>query len=105
MNFKQCIKIVAALALATPAWATHREDDVYERKRVVPGEMVSRSLGCAEGELTGGGYNIPGQPENGAPFNITANYPLADGRWRVDLRNISDETQELTLRIYVLCTD
>ncbi len=91
--------------LATPALAIHREDDLYERKRVTPGEFITRTVTCATGEMTGGGYQISGAPEDVIAFNVTANYPLSDGRWRVALRNVTDENQELTLRIYVLCTD
>ncbi|MFN3144741.1 MAG: hypothetical protein ACE368_05495 [Paracoccaceae bacterium] len=99
-----------ALALALPAAcpavaATHRETDLYERKRVEPGELIVRTLGCKSGDLTGGGYMISGQPEDRILYNVTASFPLADGRWRVDLRNVSGERQPLTLRVYVLCTD
>ncbi len=95
----------AMMISATATQAIHREDDRYVRKQVKAGELISRTLGCREGELTGGGYLITGQPENKAIFNVTASFPLADGRWRVDLRNVSGEDQPLTLQIYALCTD
>ena len=98
------LTLVASL-LAPMAQAIHREDDRYVRKRVDAGELISRTLGCRKGDLTGGGYLIIGQPENKAIFNVTANFPLSDGRWRVDLRNVSGEDQPLTLQIYALCTD
>jgi len=93
-----------SLALVSPALA-ERVDDRYERKRVAPGELISRSVACVRGDLTGGGYFIPGQPEDRIVFNVTANFPLADGRWRVDLRNVSDRAQPLTLLVYALCTE
>ena len=103
---KALLSASAGLILATTmAEAIHRESDRYVRKRVEPGELVSRTLGCDRGELTGGGYLITGQPENKSLFNVTANFPLSDGRWRVDLRNVSGENQPLTLQIYALCTD
>ena len=96
----------AALAacLAGPALA-ERVDDRYERKRVSPGELVSRTVECRTGTLTGGGYYLPGQPDNRVLFNVTANFPLADGRWRVDLRNVSGSDQPLVLQIYALCAE
>jgi len=96
---------LAVLLTAGSAQAIHREDDRYVRKRVEPGELISRTLGCGAGDLTGGGYLLLGQPEDRVLFNVTASFPLADGRWRVDLRNVSGERQELTLQIYALCTD
>ena len=98
------LTLIATLA-TTAAQANHRESDRYVRKQVDAGELVSRTLGCKTGELTGGGYYIAGQPDNKSIFNVTANFPLADGRWRVDLRNVSGEDQPLTLQIYALCTD
>ena len=98
------MSLVAAMA-ATSAYANHRESDRYVRKQVKAGELISRTLGCDTGDLTGGGYYIAGQPENKSIFNVTANFPLSDGRWRVDLRNVSGEDQPLTLQIYALCTD
>ncbi len=95
-----------AIAVALPAGAaTHRETDLYERKRVEPGELIVRTVACKSGDLTGGGYLLSGQPEDRILYNVTASFPLADGRWRVDLRNVSGERQPLTLRVYVLCTD
>ena len=103
---KALIGASAALILAsTMAQAIHRESDRYVRKQVRAGELVSRTLGCDSGELTGGGYLITGQPEDRVLFNVTASFPLSDGRWRVDLRNVSGEDQPLTLQIYALCTD
>lgn len=96
--------LAVTLAAGTAAQAIHREDDRYVRKRVAAGELVSRTLGCRTGDLTGGGYLITGQPEDAAIFNVTASFPLADGRWRVDLRNVSAQGQPLTLQIYALCT-
>jgi len=96
---------VAATLITTVAQAFHRESDRYVRKRVQAGELVSRTLGCDTGKLTGGGYLITGQPEDKSIFNVTANFPLSDGRWRVDLRNVSGQDQPLTLQIYALCTD
>jgi len=98
------LTLAAALA-ATSAHAIHRESDRYVRKQVNPGELISRTLGCDKGELAGGGYLISGQPDNRIDFNVIANFPLSDGRWRVDLRNITDENQPLTLQIYALCTE
>jgi len=91
-------------ALAAPA-AADRVDDRYERKRVAPGELISRTIGCPVGEAVSGGYLLPGQPDDRIVFNVTANFPLADGRWRVDLRNVSGENQPLTLQIYAICVE
>ncbi|GAB5445638.1 hypothetical protein [Gymnodinialimonas sp.] len=79
-----------------------REDDEYQRARVAAGERISRAVGCREGELTGGGYRMSGA-DTDAAFIVLANYPLADGRWRVAVRNQSDEAQPLTLWVYALC--
>ena len=89
---------------AAPATA-ERVDDRYERKRVEPGELISRTIECPRGAATGGGYYLPGQPDDRVLFNVTANFPLADGRWRVDLRNVSGENQPLVLQIYAICLD
>ena len=102
--------VTGAVALAIclsagAAQALHREDARYVRKKVEAGELISRTLGCKTGELTGGGYLITGQPEDRVLFNVTASFPLSDGRWRVDLRNVSGQEQPLTLQIYALCTD
>jgi len=48
---------------------------------------------------------LSGQPEDAILFNVIANFPLSDGRWRVDLRNVSGQDQPLTLQIYALCTE
>lgn len=79
-----------------------REEDEYQRARVAAGERISRAVGCREGELTGGGYRLSGADADAA-FIVLANYPLADGRWRVALRNQSDRSQPLTLWVYALC--
>lgn len=79
-----------------------RHDTEYERQRVIPGERITRTASCRSGELTGGGYRLSGA-EADASFIVLANYPLADGRWRVDIRNQSDAAQPLTLWVYALC--
>jgi len=99
------IAVATTVFATTAAQAIHRESDRYVRKRVETGELVSRTLGCDKGDLTGGGYLISGQPDDKILFNVIANFPLSDGRWRVDLRNVSGEDQPLTLQIYALCTD
>ncbi len=94
---------LSMLAAGMAQAGVHREHDRYERKRVQAGELISRTLGCREGQLTGGGFLILGQPEDRVIYGVTASFPLSDGRWRVDLRNVSGETQELNMVIYVLC--
>lgn len=80
-----------------------REEDQYQRARVVAGERISRAVGCRDGAaLIGGGYRLSGA-DTDAAFLVLANYPLADGRWRVAVRNQSDEAQPLTLWVYALC--
>lgn len=97
--------LLLAMLLAAPASGFAeiiREEDEYQRVRVAAGERISRAVGCREGELTGGGYRLSGA-DTDAAFLVLANYPLADGRWRVAVRNQSDEAQPLTLWVYALC--
>jgi hypothetical protein len=99
------LALAVSVFATTAAQAIHRESDRYVRKRVENGELISRTLGCDKGQLTGGGYLLSGQPEDRILFNVIANFPLSDGRWRVDLRNVSGQDQPLTLQIYALCAD
>lgn len=97
--------VTAAMLALLPLTATAevlREEDEYVRLRVLPGERISQDVDCPRGELTGGGYRLSGA-EADAAFLVLANYPLADGRWRVDVRNQSDQNQPLTLWVYALC--
>lgn len=97
--------LLACALLAAPSSGfadVVREVDEYQRARVTAGERISRAVGCDEGELTGGGYRLSGA-DTDAAFLVLANYPLADGRWRVAVRNQSDEPQPLTLWVYALC--
>lgn len=97
--------LLACALLAAPTSALAdvvREVHEYERARVTAGERISRAVGCSEGELTGGGYRLSGA-DTDAAFLVLANYPLADGRWRVAVRNQSYESQPLTLWVYALC--
>lgn len=96
--------LAAVMAVPTAGLADIvREDDEYQRARVAAGERISRAVGCRDGaELTGGGYRMSGA-DTDAAFIVLANYPLADGRWRVAVRNQSDEAQPLTLWVYALC--
>lgn len=93
---------LALIAAGTSASADiARETDRHERKRVMPGERVERAAECRDGALVSGGYWLAGA-EAGA-FAVVASFPLADGRWRVIVENVSDEAQALTLRTYALC--
>ena len=97
------MSLAAAAIAATPALADIvRQEEEYVRQRVQPGERISRDVDCGRGVLTGGGYRLA-RAGSDAAFLVLANYPLADGRWRVDVRNQSDENQPLTLWVYALC--
>ena len=93
-----CVALCAGAACAEIV----REEEEYVRLRVQPGERISQDVACRDGVLTGGGYRLSGA-EADAAFLVLANYPLTDGRWRVDVRNQSDENQRLTLWVYALC--
>ena len=91
------VAAVCAAVCAGTAWAEIvGEEEEYVRLRVQPGERISQDVACRDGVLTGGGYRLSGA-EADAAFLVLANYPLTDGRWRVDVRNQSDENQRLTL--------
>ena len=94
--------LLAALLAAPVAADIVRETDRYERARILPGETISRTLGCRNGDVAGGGYWLT-EADDPAAFRVTANFPLLDDRWRVDVMNVSDRNQPLTLRLYVLC--
>lgn len=97
--------LLAIMLLAAPTSGFAdivREEYEYQRARVAAGERISRAAGCRNGELTGGGFRLSGA-DSDAAFLVLANYPLADGRWRVAVRNQSDEAQPLTLWVYALC--
>ena len=95
---------VTLAGLALPAAAeTLRETERFERKRVTAGEEVDYTVDCPRGHsVTGGGYALYNLPDDRVLFTVTANYPLDDG-WRVEVRNVSETSQPLALRVYALC--
>jgi hypothetical protein len=100
----RCLALAAAAFLAQPATAQDTDSERIERRRVGPGETVTRSLECpARAQVTGGGYHLFGQPEDRMDFVVTGSYPLGDRRWQVEVMNISDATLPLTFRIYIIC--
>lgn len=102
---KSAIAAIATLAcLGTSAHAAIiRESERFERKRVNVGEEVTRTVDCpAGGSVTGEGYSLYNLPSDRTLFMVTASYPLNEG-WRVEIRNITDDTHPLTFRVYALC--
>lgn len=93
--------VLGAFGATIAAAEIVRETERYERKRVLPNELITREIGCSDGALTGGGYWLANAEDTA--FAVIANFPLATGQWRVGVRNVSDQNQTLNLRIYALC--
>lgn len=94
---------ISALMAFPAAADITRETERFERRRVSAGEEVSRTVDCPRSTtLTGGGYALYNLPDDRIEYMVTASYPFDNG-WRVEIRNVSDGPQPLTLRVYALC--